>query len=302
MLVVVDDEDQAFGRRNLLVCFFDAPSLHPKAPTVKGVHIPPGAETSDLLSLEDRLESMVRILLVDDDDLFREFLAEIVRGEGFEPVAANSGEAALLTLRAMAKSGKSADYPDVIMVDFNMKRINGFEFLRAVRKMEPFSRMPIMMVSGTTKDIKGAVEMEGVKFLQKGSPVREIVRQIQEFIPAGKAQAAKEAKAAAAEAQATAPSPPMRVEKVATFGSDVELPPIAPNGGERPDDQLQHLMVLSRTIVDQIQPQVVIAKPNEGVEDASKNINLVDGILDEAILHHASDIHLDPQQNGMRLR
>jgi two-component system response regulator ChvI len=77
-----------------------------------------------------RLESSrtgARIVLVDDDDSFRESLGLNLLDEGFDVVSFSGGAAAL---EHFAGGGEA----DVILLDWRMPRINGLEVLRRLRR------------------------------------------------------------------------------------------------------------------------------------------------------------------------
>jgi CheY-like chemotaxis protein len=70
-----------------------------------------------------------RVLVVDDDEGVREVFALLVRKEGYEVAAAESGFDGLLKLKQLV--------PDVIISDLNMPKMSGFEFLSVVRRRFP---------------------------------------------------------------------------------------------------------------------------------------------------------------------
>lgn len=79
------------------------------------------------------------MLVVEDDDAIRTFLAAALRREPFDVDTANDGAAALLLIR---------DYEyAVIVLDLMMPRLNGFEFLEALHAMTPKPRSVIFVVT-----------------------------------------------------------------------------------------------------------------------------------------------------------
>lgn len=88
-----------------------------------------------------------RILVVEDDDAIRDALIAILEIEGHEIVTAENGKDAFDKLAQL-------DYePDVILLDLNMPRLSGREFLRIrdERKICPNSRIAVF---AATKDIE----------------------------------------------------------------------------------------------------------------------------------------------------
>lgn len=74
------------------------------------------------------------IVLVEDDDVAAEAVTRSLRkmGVDFPVVWAQDGIAALETLRATSAQSL-APRPRVVLLDLNMPRMNGFEFLQAIR-------------------------------------------------------------------------------------------------------------------------------------------------------------------------
>ncbi len=78
-------------------------------------------------------EGRLDILVVDDDDVDVEVIERAVRGSGkrFRVLQAEDGAAALAILRGQAP--QKINRPYIILLDLNMPRMNGFEFLDALR-------------------------------------------------------------------------------------------------------------------------------------------------------------------------
>jgi two-component system chemotaxis response regulator CheY len=83
----------------------------------------------------------MRALIVDDSRAMRMILGKILRELGFQIVEAAHGREALVKLREMPVA------PDVMLVDWNMPEMNGFDFLSAVRADSAWDGVRIMMVT-----------------------------------------------------------------------------------------------------------------------------------------------------------
>ena len=81
-----------------------------------------------------------QVLLVEDDDCIREEIAEALKDEGFEVVAAAHGRQALAALAAGAR-------PQVVLLDLMMPVMNGWEFLKAFKKDEQYAATPVVILS-----------------------------------------------------------------------------------------------------------------------------------------------------------
>lgn len=92
-----------------------------------------------------------RVLLVDDDDLVRRSLAELIAAGGHRVETAPDGASALRSLEA----GASAD---LVVLDLNMQGLDGAETLTRLRSLRP--ELPVLLVSGFL-DALPAVFLEG---------------------------------------------------------------------------------------------------------------------------------------------
>ena len=84
-------------------------------------------------------------LIVDDSRAMRMILKRILLGVGFDKLSeAANGIEALERLDAIG-------LPDVMLVDWNMPRMNGLELIRAVRADATRRDIPILMVTTETE-------------------------------------------------------------------------------------------------------------------------------------------------------
>jgi CheY-like chemotaxis protein len=94
----------------------------------------------------------LNILLVDDDDVSAESVMRSLGKSGvdFPVVLAENGVVALDILRGRHPESQVCD-PYVILLDLNMPRMNGFEFLTELRKDSELSSAVVFVL--TTSDI-----------------------------------------------------------------------------------------------------------------------------------------------------
>lgn len=78
-------------------------------------------------------------LLLDDSDTARHLVASQLRAIGYSVVEAVDGEDGLAKL--------AGANPDVVLVDWNMPRMNGLEFVRAVRADASRGGLRLLMVT-----------------------------------------------------------------------------------------------------------------------------------------------------------
>jgi len=100
---------------------------------------------------------MKKILVVDDSDLERELMVEILKGSGIknEFLHAKSGEEAIQIL------GMNFRDIGLILLDWQMPEMSGIEFMEGVIKVPAVAMTPIVMVtaSGTDENKRKAAEV-----------------------------------------------------------------------------------------------------------------------------------------------
>lgn len=81
------------------------------------------------------MKQPVSLLVVDDDELDAEALTRVLRGHEIHcPIfRAADGEEALQMLRHDPQAPTPVPFPTFVLLDLNMPRMNGFEFLEAIR-------------------------------------------------------------------------------------------------------------------------------------------------------------------------
>ena len=102
----------------------------------------------------------VRIMLVDDDDLVRETLAEQMEDLGFKTIMASSGSEAL----ALIESGVALD---ALVSDLSMPGMSGVATIQRVRALRP--EMPCFLLTGYVGE-RAALE-SGVMFTMVHKPI-----------------------------------------------------------------------------------------------------------------------------------
>lgn len=87
---------------------------------------------------------MTQVLLVDDSPVIRKVARRICEGMGFQTTEAEDGEKALTACRL--------GMPDAILLDWNMPVMDGFAFLRELRRM-PGGTEPTIVFCTTENDV-----------------------------------------------------------------------------------------------------------------------------------------------------
>jgi chemosensory pili system protein ChpA (sensor histidine kinase/response regulator) len=90
------------------------------------------------------LETLPTVMVVDDSLTVRRVTQRLLTREGYQVVLAKDGVDALQQLQ---------DYtPDVMLVDIEMPRMDGFDLTRNVRGDERYHSIPIIMITSRTAD------------------------------------------------------------------------------------------------------------------------------------------------------
>ncbi len=108
----------------------------------------------------------LRVLLVDDHDLFRTGLRALLEEEGFEVGDAASGEEAVRCVRALP--------PDVVVMDMNMPGIGGVEATRAISEQQSAPPVLVLTVSAEDYRVLDAVVAGASGYLLKDADLEDI--------------------------------------------------------------------------------------------------------------------------------
>ncbi len=144
----------------------------------------------------------MKILAVDDDDLIRELLSEILRAHGFTDVTmADSGEDALRKIAAT-----SVPF-DTFMFDIQMPGMDGIELTRRVRSQEIYRKTPVIMITAMNNReyVDNAFMAGATDYVTKPFDMTELVTRIR--LAERLHQEARRAEEAAV-AVSTKPKPP----------------------------------------------------------------------------------------------
>ncbi len=113
-----------------------------------------------------------RVLVIDDHPLLRKGVCQLLElTDGFTVV----GEAA--SGREGIEVAKQLD-PDLILLDLNMKGINGLETLRTLRDMGVDARIILLTVSNAPEDLIGAIRAGADGYILKDNDPDDILRLI----------------------------------------------------------------------------------------------------------------------------
>ena len=121
---------------------------------------------------------MKTILLVEDEDMLRGLIRELLEIKGYTVLEASQGVEAMDVLK---RNGKPVD---LVLTDVVMPHMSGSDLVEKLRKEHP--TLKVIFMSGYTGANNAAIhkslEMPGVAFLQKPFRLNALISQVEELI------------------------------------------------------------------------------------------------------------------------
>jgi CheY-like chemotaxis protein len=107
-----------------------------------------------------------RILVVDDERIIADTMAEILEGAGFQAATAYDGWNALQVAGILQ--------PDYLLSDVLMPRMNGVDLAIAIRKMYPAARILLFSGQAGITEILRAAQNQGFQFELIAKPIHPL--------------------------------------------------------------------------------------------------------------------------------
>jgi DNA-binding response OmpR family regulator len=110
----------------------------------------------------------MRILVAEDSSTVRRLVCARLQADGYDVVEAEDGEQAL----ALARS----HWPDLVVLDKVMPKLDGFEVVRALRDDPATRDVPIVMLTERTSedDVLGGLDLGVDEYMPKPFSPREL--------------------------------------------------------------------------------------------------------------------------------
>ncbi len=121
---------------------------------------------------------MTKVLIVEDEKVLCDTYRQILELKNFEVKICYNGEEALEILDNY--------HPDLILLDINMPKIDGIEFLERIKANNKLKRIPVLLITGIiqTEKIGRCLDLGAVGYIEKiHSPV-EVLEKINSIIGA----------------------------------------------------------------------------------------------------------------------
>jgi DNA-binding NarL/FixJ family response regulator len=117
---------------------------------------------------EDAAGEPVHVLIVDDHQLFRTGLAELLAEQGLRIVgAAADGASALELVEKCA--------PDVVLMDLEMPGLSGVETIRRIAEIAPRTRVVVLTIDAEERSVIDAIGAGACGYLLKGTSLQSLV-------------------------------------------------------------------------------------------------------------------------------
>jgi len=113
------------------------------------------------------------VLVVDDEPMVREVLAQYLTRDGFEVIEASNGDEAVASL--------DAQIPDLVLLDLMLPKRHGLEVLRHARSI---SEVPVILLTalGDEKDRVAGLELGADDYVVKPFSPREVAARVKSVL------------------------------------------------------------------------------------------------------------------------
>jgi len=91
-------------------------------------------------------DARITVMIVDDSVSVRRITAKILNAAGMETILCRDGVDALETLQRLPNA------PDLVLLDVEMPRMDGYELLSTLRSQSDYETLPVVMVTSRSGD------------------------------------------------------------------------------------------------------------------------------------------------------
>jgi len=123
---------------------------------------------------------MTKIVVADDDRMFRKAAETTLRRQGYAVATASDGEEALQLIRS--------EQPNIIVLDLIMPKLQGFDVLQILKQDTLTSNIPVIVLSSLAQDQdkQEALDLGAVAYFNKSTfSLGELVNQVEQTLTKG---------------------------------------------------------------------------------------------------------------------
>lgn len=114
---------------------------------------------------------MKKVLVVDDEPHLRQAIMDTLRYVGYTTFGAGDGVAGLRLIHEYQ--------PDVVIMDINLPRMNGYALLAQLRAMPETADMPVIMLSGVQPELSALRGQSLVNYVAKPFALTDLISAVQ---------------------------------------------------------------------------------------------------------------------------
>lgn len=153
----------------------------PVEPTVAETVVVPTAPINTPISKAKVEEKPLTIMVVDDSPSVRRVNANLIKNTGWIPVQAKDG------LEALEKLQADETMPDLMLLDIEMPRMDGYQLLTSLRALPAFRQLPVVIVSSraSEKHRQKAFDLGATDYLVKPYQEEHVVALIRRLAQDG---------------------------------------------------------------------------------------------------------------------
>ncbi|HIL82099.1 MAG TPA: response regulator, partial [Pseudomonadales bacterium] len=146
------------------------------------VNVPTDPVVAEAVPGPEPVNKVRTVMIVDDSVTVRKVTSRLMERQGFAVATAKDGVDAMNQLQTIR--------PDVVLLDIEMPRMDGFEVLRSVRRDENLKDLPVIMITSRTgeKHKQQAMELGVNQYLGKPFQEAKLLATIEEVIASAKAK------------------------------------------------------------------------------------------------------------------
>ena len=115
-----------------------------------------------------------KVLVVDSDYFFVEFLTELLTKRGYEVFKAYNGKEGIALLEDNAV--------DIVFADLVLPKVDGFQFFKYIRHKFNGNPLPIIALSGTMIEQLGSLNEIGADYFIAKGPIDQLTIKLNEFM------------------------------------------------------------------------------------------------------------------------
>jgi CheY-like chemotaxis protein len=125
-----------------------------------------------------------KIMVVDDSVSVRSVISTLIEKTGWQPIAAKDG------LEALEAIQRAAELPDLILLDIEMPRMDGYELITTLQSHDVYRKIPVVMLTSraANKHRSRALELGASGYVTKPYQDDHLIQIIRELIESPKTE------------------------------------------------------------------------------------------------------------------